>query len=65
VLVATVRAERLPIGAAEPLAVALSAVVEERDGTLSYWARRHPPGRPDFHHAEAFADRLEPPRGAW
>ena len=43
----------------EPLRVALCAVVEERDGTLSYWALRHPPGRPDFHHPEGFALRLE------
>ena len=33
----------------------LSAVVEDADGVLSYWALRHPPGRPDFHHADAFA----------
>jgi len=43
-----------------PLRVALSAVIEAADGTLSYWALRHPPGRPDFHHADAFALRLEP-----
>ncbi len=32
----------------------LSAVVEWIDGGVSYWALRHPPGRPDFHHADAF-----------
>lgn len=37
------------------LSLALSAVVEDSDGLLSYWALRHPPGRPDFHHPEAFA----------
>jgi hypothetical protein len=37
------------------LALALSAVVEEHDGTLSYWALKHPPGRPDFHHADGYA----------
>ena len=31
------------------------AVVEESDGTRSYWALKHPPGRPDFHHAAAYA----------
>ena len=37
----------------------LSAVVEERDGTKSYWALAHPPGdKPDFHAADCFAARL-------
>lgn len=40
------------------LAVGLSAVVEDSDGSLSYWALRHPPGNPDFHHPDAFALRL-------
>ena len=43
------------------LLVGLSAVVEATSGRLSYWALRHPVGRPDFHHHEAFALRLEPP----
>jgi hypothetical protein len=38
----------------------LSAVVESRDGDLSYWALRHVAGRPDFHHPDAFALRWEP-----
>lgn len=38
--------------------VGLSAVIEEVSGGLSYWALRHAPGRPDFHHRAAFA--LEP-----
>jgi hypothetical protein len=37
----------------------LSAVVETVDGGLSYWALRHPPGKPDFHHADAFALQLD------
>lgn len=37
------------------LALALSAVVEGADGSLAYWALRHPPGRPDFHAPAAFA----------
>jgi hypothetical protein len=36
------------------LRVALCAVIEERDGTLSYWALRHPSARPDFHHHDGF-----------
>jgi hypothetical protein len=39
--------------------VALSAVVENEHGELSYWALAHPPGRPDFHHPLAFAIDLE------
>jgi len=35
--------------------LALSAVIEEERGRLSYWALRHPPGKPDFHHPDAFA----------
>ena len=38
---------------------ALSAVVEEADGRLSYWALRHPAGKPDFHHPEAFSVQLD------
>jgi hypothetical protein len=35
-------------------------VIETLDGSLSYWALRHPPGKPDFHHSESFALELEP-----
>jgi hypothetical protein len=34
--------------------LALAAVIEDGDGRLSYWALRHPPGKPDFHHPESF-----------
>lgn len=44
-----------------PLRLGLSAVIESRNGSLSYWALCHPAGKPDFHHADAFALRLEPP----
>jgi hypothetical protein len=37
----------------------LSAVIEERDGTKSYWALAHPPAdKPDFHDPDCFAARL-------
>ncbi len=49
----------LPPG--RPLRLGLSAVVEDADGVLSYWALRHPPGKPDFHHTDAFALQLEFP----
>lgn len=35
--------------------VALTAVVEDEHGALSYWALRHPSERPDFHHPGGFA----------
>ena len=38
----------------------LSAVIEETDGVISYWALRHPPGRADFHHSDCFALELAP-----
>jgi hypothetical protein len=38
-----------------PAALALSAVIEDADAQLSYWALRHPPGKPDFHHRHGFA----------
>jgi hypothetical protein len=39
---------------ARNLRLALSAVVEEQEGTLSYWALKHAPGKPDFHHPDSF-----------
>ncbi len=36
----------------------LCAVLEEEGGALSYWALRHAPGKPDFHHPAAFALEL-------
>lgn len=41
------------------LRVALCAVIEERDGRLSYWALRHPAARPDFHHPDGFTLELD------
>ena len=55
---------RLPLAALSPahptaaLRLGLSAVIEDDGGALSYWALRHPPGPPDFHHRDAFALRL-------
>jgi len=41
------------------LRLALAAVVEDEGGRLSYWAPRHPPGRPDFHHPDSFTLELD------
>ena len=36
----------------------LSAIIEEASGRKSYWALAHPPGKPDFHHADCFAHEI-------
>jgi hypothetical protein len=41
-------------GLTAPGRLALAAVIEDENGRLSYWALRHPPGKPDFHHPESF-----------
>ncbi|MDB5692084.1 MAG: hypothetical protein JWO81_1147 [Alphaproteobacteria bacterium] len=48
----------VPVG---PLLMGLAAVIEEENGTKSYWALAHPPGRPDFHHPDCFVFELPPP----
>jgi hypothetical protein len=46
------------VGLSSPLHLGLSAVLEETNGGKSYWALAHPPGKPDFHHADCFALEL-------
>ena len=59
-LEATIRLDLLSAGLARArLVLGLSAVIESADGSLSYWALAHPPGRPDFHHTDAFALELD------
>jgi len=63
-------AAELPVAALAPayrrsaLRIGLTAVLEADDGTLAYWSLRHPPGRPDFHHADARMLRLAGLAGA-
>jgi hypothetical protein len=52
-LAALARAQRLRLG--------LATVVEEDSGRLSYWALRHVPGNPDFHHPDSFTLELGAP----
>ncbi|RDV06789.1 hypothetical protein DXH95_05145 [Sphingorhabdus pulchriflava] len=40
------------------LLLAITAVIEELDGTKSYWSLAHPSGAPDFHHPDCFTLRL-------
>jgi hypothetical protein len=55
-LQAVIAADALPpTSTVTPLRLGLSVVAEDADGALSYWALRHPPGAPDFHHPDAFA----------
>ena len=59
-LEASIRLDRLsPVLVRAPLALALSAVLEDDAGARSYWALHHPPGKPDFHHPDAFVLELD------
>ena len=46
----------LPVDAAGPLG--LSAVIEDAEGRLTYWALAHPSDKPDFHHPDSFVLEL-------
>jgi hypothetical protein len=46
------------IAEAARVRIALTAVVEDAAGELSYWSLRHAPGKPDFHHADGFVVEL-------
>jgi hypothetical protein len=55
-LFATVELAGLPeLDPAHQLRLALAAVIEDDAGALSYWSLQHPPGKPDFHHPDAFS----------
>ena len=43
-----------------PWRLGLSALIEDKTGCKSYWALAHPPGKPDFHHADCFAYEFSP-----
>lgn len=47
-----IAAADLPVG--EPLELGLTAVIEEINGSHTYWALHHPEARPDFHHRAGF-----------
>ena len=49
----------IAVDAETPWQLGLSAILEEKDGTKSYWALAHPEGdKPDFHDPVCFAARL-------
>jgi len=43
------------------LRLGVAAIVEADDGSLSYWALRHSSEKPDFHCANDWVLRLQPP----
>ena len=46
----------LPTGrGGQSLQLGITAVIEESNGNISFWALKHPADRPDFHHADGFA----------
>lgn len=48
----------LPVDAVGPLG--LSAVIEDLEGRITYWALAHPSDKPDFHHPDSFILELPP-----
>lgn len=43
------------MAANQDVQMGLSAVIESRAGSISYWAIKHPMPKPDFHHRDSFA----------
>jgi hypothetical protein len=59
---AIIRLVQLPaISSDAALRAGLAAVIEERDGRLSYWALNHPQGKPDFHDPDGFIIAIQRP----
>lgn len=50
--------EAMPELPAVSMRINLTAVIEEADGTKSYWALAHPAEKPDFHHPDGFVLEL-------
>ncbi|RSV40900.1 hypothetical protein CA234_10875 [Sphingomonas sp. ABOLE] len=56
----TVLSVALPGIGTGPLRLGITAVIEETDGTKSYWALRHGGDAPDFHDPDCFVGELPP-----
>jgi hypothetical protein len=56
----TVLSVALPGIGTGPLRLGITAVIEETDGTKSYWALRHGGDAPDFHDPDCFVAQLPP-----
>ena len=60
-LQASLELDRLPdLSREASWRLGLSALIEDISGGKSYWALAHPPGKPDFHHADCFALEFSP-----
>jgi hypothetical protein len=59
-LLAALQLDQVGLPAEATWRVGISAIVEEVDGSKSYWALAHPEGKPDFHHADCFTLELVP-----
>ncbi len=46
------------VRAGESLEIAVSAVIKDKNGNVTYWALTHPGPQPDFHRREGFIIRL-------
>jgi len=58
-LKATIRLHDLKVlQSVRTLKLALSAVLEDDGGNLSYWALKHAPDKPDFHYPDGFVLEL-------
>jgi hypothetical protein len=64
VLEAVLDLDALDLPADAPWRLGLTAVIETASGERSFWALAHAPGRPDFHHPDCFAARIEAPRSS-
>lgn len=53
----------LPQSVTGPLRAALSAVLEDSQGGISWWALAHRPGKPDFHDAAGFTFTIDADAG--
>ena len=53
-----VEVELAELATARPLRLGLSAIIEDTSGAKTYWALKHAPGKPDFHHPDAFASEI-------
>ncbi len=56
----TMLSVRLPGVGIGALSLSLAAVIEETDGTKSYWALHHGSDAPDFHDPDCFVCELPP-----
>jgi hypothetical protein len=64
ILTAAIDLSAAPELAHAPWRLGLSAVIEAADGSKAYWALAHAAGKPDFHHPDCFALRLQARDGA-